>query len=639
MMASASELLPDADALELREEIGVGAVATVVRARDRETGAEYAVKLLHERNARDPTAIRRFAREAELARGLRAPNIITVHGALELDGRAALVMELVDGPTLAELLARDAPLEPLRLMSLARDIAQGLAVAHAGGVIHRDLKPANVLVAAVGSADEIAKIADFGMARATSFAGVDREAMTVLGTPDYMAPETLDPLAVDPRTDLYALGCIVIEMATGRPPFAGPTPFAVLDAHRKQPAPTLPERYGPDLRELVRGLLDKHIHDRPHAASAVVEVLDAAIERCRGGDAATSQPQATRALALVRPRDLLDAAVTGRCARCGAPVIVGVRVCFECGLSRVAVEPGDWSVFVVGPGEVGDKFGSSLRDRLLTWLRANPDAGLDEGNLATRIPRLPFPLVLGVSESSAEALAASLGSLGILGEARLGGRFAHGGMLEKVARISARRSKVALPLVILALPLVVFLFVMLIPLLPLYLGAVAWWISRPALATRFEPPLALPAQVSEHLRTVERKLPQLGPRHRPELRAVVQRVLALVEATPEDQRDSIDAEMAHAINVATVATERMDELDGVVSRPDFDAGEPEQRRDLQERDMWAARLLELSATLDALVARQLAAGQARRGVAIDRSSALDELRDRVEALEEVRRGV
>ena len=630
-------VLPAAEALELRDEIGVGAVATVVRAVDRGTGARYAVKLLHERNARDPTAARRFSREAELARTLRAPNIVTVHGALELDGRAALVMELVDGPTLAELIARDAPLEPLRLMTLARDVARGLAVAHAGGVIHRDLKPANILVADVGSPDEIAKIADFGMARATSFAGVDREAMTVLGTPDYMAPETLDPLAVDPRTDLYALGCIVIEMATGRPPFAGPTPFAVLDAHRKAPAPSMPERYGPDLRELVAGLLDKQVSDRPHAASAVVEVLDAAIERWQAGGAEASQAQATRALALVRPRNLLDAAVTGRCARCGAPVIVGVRVCFECGLSRVAVEPGDWSVFVVGPGEVGDKFNSSLRDRLLTWLRANPDAGLDEGSLATRIPRLPFPLVLRVSEGSAKALAASLASLGIVAEARIGGRLAHGGMIEKMFRISARRTKVALPLVILALPLVLVLFMLMIPLLPLYLGAVGYWISRPALATRFEQPLALPARVGEHLRTVEHKLPRLGPRHRPELRAVVQRVLALVEATPEAQRADIDAEMAHALNVATVATERMDELDGIVSRPDFDAGDPEQRRDLQERDMWAARLLELSATLDALVARQLAAQQASRGAAVEQRSELDELRDRVEALEEVQR--
>ncbi|HVH99373.1 MAG TPA: serine/threonine-protein kinase, partial [Enhygromyxa sp.] len=608
-------MIPTADQLELREEIGVGAVATVVRALDRSTGHAYAVKLLHERNARDPTAARRFAREVELARTLRAFNIVAVHGALELNGRRALLMELIEGPTLAELIARAAPLEPTRLLRLARDIARGLAVAHAGGVIHRDLKPANVLIAHANTEQEIAKIADFGMARATSFAGVDREAMTVLGTPDYMAPETLDPLAVDPRTDLYALGCIMLEMATGRPPFAAPTPFAVLDAHRTRVAPTMPDRYGPELRELVSGLLAKQPSDRIHAASAVVEVLDGLI---------ADVPNATRALALVRPRDLLDAAVSGRCARCGAPIVVGVRVCLECGLWRVAVEPGRWSVFVTGPGELGDKLSSTLRDRLLTWLRANPDSGLGVGTLAERIPRLPFPIVVRISEASARALAASLASLGILAEARPGGRLAHGGMLEKVFRISVRRSKVALPLLLLMLPLALILFVVLLPLLPVYLGAVAWWISRPSLTAEYGRRLALPPGVDEHLRAVEQKVPRLGPRHRPELRAVVMRVLALLEATPESQRGEIDAEMAHALNVATVATERMDELDAIVSRPDFDAGEPEQRKNLQERDMWAARMLELTATLDALVARQTAARQSTRAVELEQCSELDE---------------
>jgi serine/threonine protein kinase len=259
--------------LELGEELGVGAVATVYRVIDRVTGERHALKLLHDRNARDPRASRRFTREAELARTLVDPHIVAVRGAIEFQSRQALLMELVEGPTLAELIASEAPFTEHRLISLARDIARGLSVAHAGGVIHRDLKPANVLVARVGER-ELAKIADFGMARATSFAGVDRESMTVLGTPDYMAPETLDPLAVDPRTDLYALGCIMVEMATGRPPFSAATPFAVLDAHRKRPPPPLPQHYGAPVHQLVAALLAKQQSDRPHAASAVVDVLD-----------------------------------------------------------------------------------------------------------------------------------------------------------------------------------------------------------------------------------------------------------------------------------------------------------------------------------------------------------------------------
>jgi tRNA A-37 threonylcarbamoyl transferase component Bud32 len=617
--------------LELGEELGVGAVATVYRATDRVTGERHALKLLHDRNARDPRASRRFTREAELARTLVDPHIVAVRGAIEFQARQALLMELVEGPTLAELIASEAPFDERRLISLARDISRGLSVAHAGGVIHRDLKPANVLVAGSSSAGEIAKIADFGMARATSFAGVDRESMTVLGTPDYMAPESLDPLAVDPRTDLYALGCIMVEMATGRPPFSAATPFAVLDAHRKRPPPPLPERYGATLRELVAALLAKQPSDRPHAASAVVDVLDTLLREHSG--TSTALVPTSGALARVPPRDLLQAASAGRCARCGEPVVRGVRVCLSCGLSRVRIEPGGWTVFVVGPGLVGDKFDSTRRDALLTWLRANPDSGLEIGKFAERIPRLPFPLVLRLSEASARAMAESLAQLGILAEPRLGGRFAHRQMTEKVFRIGARRSKVALLVLMMMLPL---LFLAL-PLLPVYFAAIAAWTSMPALTANHTARLALPPRIEERLREVERAAPSISARHLPGLRAVVQRVMALTTATPVEQRTEIDAEMAHALAVATVASVRMSELDTLVSHPEFDAGELEHRRDLQERDMWSARMLELTATLDALVARIAAAQSALRGATIDDRSELEQLRHDIEALEEVQR--
>ena len=151
-----------------------------------------------------------------------------------------------------------------------------------------------------------------------------------------------------------------------------------------------------------------------------------------------------------------------------------------------------------------------------------------------------------------------------------------------------------------------------------------------------EAQLALPPLVDGRLREVEQRAPRISKRHRPGLRAVVQRVMALIEAAPPEQRRELDPEMNHALAVATVATERMTELDDWISRPDFDAGATEQRRWLQERDMWAARMLELAATLDALVSRQAAAKQAIEGARIDADSRLDELRDRVEALEEVR---
>jgi hypothetical protein len=230
-------------------------------------------------------------------------------------------------------------------------------------------------------------------------------------------------------------------------------------------------------------------------------------------------------------------------------------------------------------------------------------------------------------------MAESLASLGILAEPRHGGRFAHQQMMEKVFRIGARRSKVALLVLLIMLPL---LFLAL-PMLPIYFAAIAVWTSMPALTANHTARMALPPQIDERLREVERTAPAISPRHLPGLRAVVQRVMALTAATPVDQRAEIDAEMAHALAVATVASERMSELDTLVSRPDFDAGELEHRRDLQERDMWGARMLELTATLDALVARVAAARSALRGATIDDRSELEQLRHDIEALEEVQR--
>ncbi|MCA9688746.1 MAG: serine/threonine protein kinase, partial [Myxococcales bacterium] len=263
--------MPAAGEYRIGEALGQGAVATVVRVHGPD-GRVYAGKILHASHGQDATAVARFAQEAELLAGIEHEHLVTLHGVVEIDGRRTLLMELVDGPTLEQLIARDAPLPEERVIALARGIAAGLSRAHGAGIIHRDLKPANVLVAT--GPPETPKIADFGMARATSFAGVDRKAMAVLGTPDYMAPESLDPMAVDPRTDLYALGCILHEMMTGRPPYTAATPFGVLDQHRGAPIPPAPETYSRGLAALTAALLAKSPADRPQAAATVVTTLD-----------------------------------------------------------------------------------------------------------------------------------------------------------------------------------------------------------------------------------------------------------------------------------------------------------------------------------------------------------------------------
>ncbi|MCA9654681.1 MAG: serine/threonine protein kinase [Myxococcales bacterium] len=614
--------------LEITGEIGSGAIATVVRVVDADTGLAHAAKILHERHRRDEGALRRFQREAELACGLRHDNLVRVHGAVPLDGRPALLMELVEGPNLSDHLAQQGPLDEPELVELALGIARGLAHAHAAGVIHRDLKPANILLAP----GPVPKIADFGMARASSFAGADKGALTVLGTPGYMAPECLEPLAVDPRTDLYALGCILYELATGAPPFGGATPFAVLDQHRNAPAPALPERFSPGLRRLVARLLAKAPGDRPQSARAVVEALESL--RDSGGALVPVEPSA---LAAVDP----ELAADGRCAGCGAAVLKETRVCFRCGLVQVVIEPGPCSIFVTGPGKVSHKLDSERRDRLLRWLRANEAVGLDPGGLGRRIPRLPFVLLTGLSQRSVETLAASLQRIGIETAWARGGRLSHFGILRNTNKLAGRAMAICVGIVgtpmmihpglgLLSLPV-------LAAVLPFVYGTTLYRASRPVATTRQTDEHGLPPRVKARLDELPAVVAQIGERrHREALRAVVHRVITLSRNTPPAMQPEIEAEMEHALHLAAGATLRMDQLDREMTAAGFDPAEPSARALMHERDLWSARLLELTATLDALAARRAAARAMADDVELPEH--LEHLRATVEALEEVQRG-
>jgi hypothetical protein len=632
--------------LQLAGEIGSGAIATVARVIDRDTGATYAGKILHDRHRRDEAANRRFHREAELARCLAHDNLVRVLGTHEVEGRPALLMELVEGPNLADHLARRGPLPEAELLPLALGIARGLAHAHAAGVIHRDLKPANILLAP-GPAGFVPKIADFGMARASSFAGADKGALTVLGTPQYMAPECLEPLAVDPRTDLYALGCIIHELATGAPPFSGATPFAVLDQHRNAPIPPLPEAFGPSLRRLVTRLLAKAPGDRPQSASRVAEALAALHEAtARAGSRDAAGEPESRAPALIHASAGAlaeldpDAVADGRCAGCGAAVMQETRVCFRCGLVQVLVERGDCSVFVTGPGQLSHKLDSNLRDRLLGWLRANAHAGLDPAELERRIPRLPFPLVTGVSQRSAETLWTSLRRIGMQAAWSRGGPRAHGGISASSNKLSQRSAAFCLsvavaPIMVNPVLLAGTLPLALVSMLIIYV-VIERRVSSPVVTVGQPAAHGLPARVQARLGELHRVVALIGERrHREALRAVVHRVVALSRDTPRTVEPEIEAEMEHAIHLAAGATLRMDQLDREMSSPGFDPAEASARAVMHERDLWSARLLDLTATLDAFAARRAAARAAMADATTP--DELLALRATVEALEEVHR--
>jgi eukaryotic-like serine/threonine-protein kinase len=255
--------------------IGRGGTAAVWQGFDERLGRMVAVKLLADNaTSADPVAAQRFDREARTVAGLAHPNIVAVYDAGTEAGQRYLVMELVDGYSLATLL-RDGPLDIDQVLPIARQVCEALAAAHAAGVVHRDVKPANILLSRTGAV----KVCDFGIAAlqhaATSAASLTGPRSAV-GTSDYMAPEQAAGDRVDGRADLYALGCVLYAMLTGAPPFAGDSPIAVASQHlHRPPAPVTVGRPDtpPALAVVVNRLLAKNPADRPEHAGEVAAQL------------------------------------------------------------------------------------------------------------------------------------------------------------------------------------------------------------------------------------------------------------------------------------------------------------------------------------------------------------------------------
>ncbi len=265
--------------------IGAGGMGEVYRATDTHLGRDVAIKVLPEAFAHDAERLARFEREARTLAALNHPNIAAVYG-LEKDP-AALVMELIEGPTLADRIAHGAiPLE--EALAIARQIAEALEAAHEHGIIHRDLKPANVKVRSDGTV----KVLDFGLAKAMEPAGagtaivsqsptITTPAMTmagvILGTAAYMSPEQAKGRPADKRSDLWAFGCVLYEMLTGQRAFGGADVTDTLAfVITKEPDWTrLPATTPPSIRRLLRRALEKDRKRRlSDAADARLEIED-----------------------------------------------------------------------------------------------------------------------------------------------------------------------------------------------------------------------------------------------------------------------------------------------------------------------------------------------------------------------------
>jgi serine/threonine-protein kinase len=231
----------------------------VWEAEDTTLERRVALKIMHPHTQDETALVERFRDEARFAAQLSHPHIVTVHDFVEYEGLAYLVMEFVDGPTLAGVLA-NGPLAPEEVRRLLEQLSSALAVAHEAGIIHRDITSANVLVV-----EDHAQLMDFGIAR--SIGGGSRTLTgEVLGTAHYLSPEQALGQKVGPATDIYSLGILAHEMLTSTKPFDRGTPIATALAHVKDPPPPLPDDTPADLQAVVTACLVKEPDRRPTAA-------------------------------------------------------------------------------------------------------------------------------------------------------------------------------------------------------------------------------------------------------------------------------------------------------------------------------------------------------------------------------------
>ena len=272
---------------EITAAIGKGGMGEVYQATDRKLGRNVAIKVLPEEFAQDTERVARFEREAKLLASLNHPNIAAIYGLEQSEGTRFLVLELVDGQTLSERLVRG-PLPVQESLELALQIAEALEAAHEKGVIHRDLKPANIKVTSEGKV----KVLDFGLAKAYAGTAVGDETIletltedaesgkgVLLGTPAYMSPEQARCQPADHRSDVWAFGCVLFEMLSGKTLFKGNTLSDTIAAilEREPEFGTTPTDLSPAIRRLLKRCLEKNPKRRWQAIGDVRLEVEAAL--------------------------------------------------------------------------------------------------------------------------------------------------------------------------------------------------------------------------------------------------------------------------------------------------------------------------------------------------------------------------
>jgi serine/threonine protein kinase/streptogramin lyase len=217
---------------------GEGGMGRVYRATQIGLGRQVALKLIMPELAMEPDFRERFARESRLTAAIEHPNVIPVYEAGEADGRLFIAMRWVEGTDLRSVILREGPIDPERTVAIVEQVAAALDAAHAGGLVHRDVKPANVMLSSAHGREHV-YLMDFGLTKRTASVGGLTRTGAFVGTPDYMAPEQIKGEHTDARSDVYALGCLLFNVLSGRPPFDRDTEVAKMYAQLHDPPPSV----------------------------------------------------------------------------------------------------------------------------------------------------------------------------------------------------------------------------------------------------------------------------------------------------------------------------------------------------------------------------------------------------------------
>jgi len=269
-MISMSKLL--AGRYELIEKIGEGGMAVVYKAKDRLLNRYVAIKILRPEFTQDEQFLDSFKRESQAAAGLQHPNIVSIYDVGRTGNINFIVMELVDGRPLSDFIKEKGHLDYKTTIDIAKQMASALSIAHKHQIIHRDVKPHNIMI----TSDGVAKLTDFGIARAVSNATMVADTSKIIGSVHYFSPEQARGAYVDERSDIYSLGIVMFEMLTGRVPFDGETPVEVALKHINEDVPSpakLVPGIPPALDKVVLKATDKYQTERYKSADEMLEAL------------------------------------------------------------------------------------------------------------------------------------------------------------------------------------------------------------------------------------------------------------------------------------------------------------------------------------------------------------------------------